>query len=80
MDMLLIKGMIAKEAMKESLKGFFKKESGEVNVVAIIVLIAVAIAIALVFRDKLAEFVGQMFGAINGESKMQDAIKKPSVN
>ena len=78
--MLLIKGMIAKEAMKESLKGFFKKESGEVNVVAIIVLIAVAIAIALVFRDKLAELVGKMFGAKNGESKMQDAIKKPSVN
>ncbi len=43
-------------------------------------LIAVAIAIALVFRDKLAELVGKMFGAINGESKMQDAIKKPSVN
>lgn len=80
MDMLLIKGMIAKEAMKESLKGFFKKESGEVNVVAIIVLIAVAIAIALVFKDKLAELVGKMFKGIDGESKMQDAIKKPSVN
>ena len=79
MDMLLIKGMIAKEAMKESLKGFFKKESGEVNVVAIIVLIAVAIAIALVFRDKLAELVGKMFGAINGESKMQDEIGRAHV-
>ena len=61
MDMLLIKGMIAKEAMKESQKGFFRKESGEVNVVAIIVLIAVAIAIALIFKDQLKTLVETMF-------------------
>lgn len=62
MDMLLIKGMIAKEAMKESLKGFFKKESGEVNVVAIIVLIAVAIAI--VFKKQLTDLVTTLLGSL----------------
>ena len=72
MDMLLIKGMIAKEAMKESLKDFFKKESGEVNVVAIIVLIAVAIAIALVFKKQLTTLVTTLF---KGKTKKgQEAI------
>lgn len=60
MDMLLIKGMIAKEAIK----GFFKKESGEVNVVAIIVLIAVAIAIALIFKKQLKTLVETLFGSL----------------
>ena len=64
MGMLLIKGMIAKEAMKESLKGFFKKESGEVNVVAIIVLIAVAIAIAIVFKKQLTGLVTTLLGSL----------------
>lgn len=77
MDMLLIKGMVMKESMKESIKGFFKKESGEVNVVAIIVLIAVAIAIALLFKDKVKGLVEDMFEGINGKSQIGDAIKKP---
>ena len=43
MNTLLVKTFLMKEKVKE----FFVKESGEVNVVAIIVLIAVAIAIAI---------------------------------
>lgn len=57
MDMLFIKGMM----MKERVKDFFKKESGEVNVVAIIVLIAVAIAIALVFKEEIGKLVENLF-------------------
>ena len=71
MDMLLIKGMIAKEAMKESLKGFFKKESGEVNVVAIIVLIAVAIAIAIVFKKQLTDLVTTLLGSLTTKGKKE---------
>ena len=72
MDMLLIKGMIAKEAMKESVRDFFKKESGEVNVVAIIVLIAVAIAIALIFKDQLTGFPPPPFEGLTKKGK--DAV------
>lgn len=57
MDMLFIKGIM----MKETVKDFFKKESGEVNVVAIIVLIAVAIAIAIIFKDELEILVTNLF-------------------
>ena len=70
--MLLIKGMIAKEAMKESVRDFFKKESGEVNVVAIIVLIAVAIAIALIFKDQLTGLVNILFEGLTKKGK--DAV------
>ena len=70
--MLLIKGMIAKEAMKESVRDFFKKESGEVNVVAIIVLIAVAISIALIFKDQLTGLVNTLFEGLTKKGK--DAV------
>lgn len=63
MDMLLIKGMI----MKETVKDFFRKESGEVNVVAIIVLIAVAIAIAIIFKEQLGKLVTDLFKSLTSK-------------
>ncbi len=69
MDMLFIKGIM----LKERVCNFFKKESGEVNVVAIIVLIAVAIAIALLFKEQLQKLVTDLFSALS--KKGEDAVK-----
>lgn len=77
MDMLFIKGALAKEKVKGCISDFLHKESGEVNVVAIIVLIAVAIAIALVFKEQLETLVTTLFGNLtsNGTDAI-DGLKK----
>ncbi len=68
MNTLLVKTFLMKEKVKE----FFAKESGEVNVVAIIVLIAVAIAIAIIFKDQLSKLVTTLFKGLT--KKGNDAI------
>ena len=44
---------------------FFKKEDGEVNIVAIIVLIGIAILLALIFKDRIAELINSLFDTID---------------
>ncbi len=44
---------------------FFKKEDGEVNIIAIIVLIGIAILLALIFKDRIAELINNLFDTIN---------------
>ena len=47
---------------------FFYEESGEVNVVAIVVLIAVAVVLALLFKDQIAGLITSMIEAITGKA------------
>lgn len=58
---LMILGNIAK--MK--LRNLFSDESGEVNIVAIVVLIGIAVLLALVFKEQIENLLGQLFGTIS---------------
>ncbi len=49
---------------KLALREFFTNESGEVNVVAIIVLIGVAVALALIFKEQITELIKTLVGKL----------------
>ena len=44
---------------------FLTDESGEVNIVAIVVLIGIAILLAIVFRDNIKGLLKSLFNTIN---------------
>lgn len=44
---------------------FFKNEDGEVNIIAIVVLIGIAILLALIFKDRIAELINNLFDTID---------------
>lgn len=47
------------------IENFFKKEDGEVNIIAIIVLIGIAILLALIFKDRIAALINSLFDTID---------------
>lgn len=64
------------ETIKQKVKDVFTEETGEVNVVAIVVLIGVAVGLALFFKDEIASILGGLFTDIqNGTKGFQ---KKPT--
>lgn len=58
--------------IKLALHEFFADESGEVNVVAIVVLIGVAVALALLFKNQITTLITTLIGNITGNA--QNAI------
>ena len=59
--------------MKGNIKRFIREEEA-LGTVELVVLIAVLIGIALLFKDKLASLVGDMFGKIDGKGKIDKAF------
>ncbi len=55
---------MAKDAVVETVRDAFTDETGEVNVVAIVVLIGVAVVLALAFKDKITEVLSTLFEGI----------------
>ncbi len=55
--------MVAKAKMK--LRKFFSDETGEVNIVAIVVLIGIAVLLALIFKDQITALLNRLFGTIS---------------
>ncbi len=51
---------------------FFKKEDGEVNIIAIVVLIGIALLLALVFKDRITALINSLFDTI--DTNAQNAI------
>lgn len=51
---------------------FFKKEDGEVNIIAIVVLIGIALLLALVFKDRITSLINSLFDTI--DTNAQNAI------
>ena len=51
---------------------FFADESGEVNIVTIVVLIGIAILLALLFKEQITNLLNTLFEAITGNAT--DAI------
>ena len=54
----------AKEKVVETVKDVFTEETGDVNVVAIVVLIGVAVLLAIVFKEQIAEILKTLFEKI----------------
>lgn len=55
----------AKEKVVETVKDVFTDETGDVNVVAIVVLIGVAVLLAIVFKEQIAKILKTLFEKIN---------------
>lgn len=55
---------------KMKVKEFFENESGEVNIVTIVVLIGIAVALALIFKTQITKLLNTLFSTItqNAES------------
>lgn len=51
---------------------FFKKEDGEVNIIAIVVLIGIAILLALIFKDRISSLLNSLFDTI--DENAQNAV------
>lgn len=69
LNKLYIKALTAKFLLAEKLK----EESGEVNIVAIVVLIGIAVLLAIVFRGAIENLLNSLFGTINNSAT--NAIK-----
>lgn len=54
--------------LKAKAQQFFRKENGEVNVVAIVVLIGVAVVLALIFKNQISEMLTTLIGKIKGKA------------
>lgn len=57
---LYIKGLQAKEKLSK----LFKNESGEANIIAIIIVLAIVIALALIFKDRIVALFDQIWGQL----------------
>lgn len=68
MNMLM--GMVLK--VQSKVESFFKKEDGEVNIIAIVVLIGIAILLALIFKDRIAALINSLFDTI--DQNAQNAV------
>ena len=69
LNKLYLKALTAKLILAEKLK----EESGEVNIVAIVVLIGIAVLLAIVFRGAIENLLKSLFGTINNSAT--NAIK-----
>ncbi len=54
------------------IEGFFKKEDGEVNIIAIVVLIGIALLLALLFKNRISQLINALFDTI--DQNAQNAI------
>lgn len=68
--MNIITGMILKAQLKA--ENFFKKENGEVNIIAIVILIGIAIMLALIFKERISTLIGSLFDTI--DTNAQSAV------
>lgn len=64
---------------KNKLVKLFKNESGEVNIVAIVVLIGIAVLLALVFKNALSDLFETLWGAITGNATKGASESMPPV-
>lgn len=56
-----IKADLAKDRAKRELSELSADELGVSGIVVSLILIAIAVALAIVFRDQIAEFMGNVF-------------------
>lgn len=54
---------------KMKVKEFFENESGEVNIVTIVVLIGIAVALALIFKKQITDLLNALFATITEQAE-----------
>lgn len=59
-------------------RSFFSKESGEVNIVAIVVLIGIAVLLAIIFKDAISSLLTTLFGTIETNATGAIATTAPA--
>ena len=60
---------------KQKFREFLLEESGEVNIVAMVILIAIAVMLAIFFRDQIGNLINMLFGNIkDSASGLQDEV------
>lgn len=69
-----INAMIIMAQLK--IRGFFSKEEGAVDIVAIVVLIGIAVLLAIVFKDALGKLITNLLDGIGTSASkvVQDTI------
>ena len=60
---LYIKGLMAKEKLNK----LMKNESGEANIIAIILVLAIVIALAIIFKNQLTALFNRIWGSLFSE-------------
>ena len=70
--------MILATMAKLKIRDFFTDESGEVNIVTIVVLIGIAVLLAVVFKDEVEHLLTELFKTITGTA--DKAIKGQDIN
>lgn len=53
---------------KQKFREFLFEESGEVNIVAIVILIGIAVLLALVFKEQITKLLNSLFGTITDQA------------
>ncbi len=53
-----------KEGIKEAVRSFFADESGDTNLISIVVVLVIVMALAVVFRKNIADLLTQMWNQI----------------
>ena len=61
-----VRAMMLKASTK--VREFCSKESGEVNIVAIVVLIGIAVLLAIIFRGAIENLLKSLFGTIENNA------------
>ncbi len=64
MTMLAAKLTVWACQVEDRLNKLLKDESGEANIIAIILVLAIVIALAIVFRSKISELFNNIWGSI----------------
>lgn len=72
MNSLLIKAMLAKTKMCNSIKEktheFFEEERGGAEIIAVIILVAIVVLLAVFFREKIGSLVSDIWNGITGKT------------
>ncbi|MGN0638484.1 MAG: Flp1 family type IVb pilin [Huintestinicola sp.] len=72
-----VKADIAKDRAKQEISELAHNELGVSGIVVSLILIAIAVGLALAFKDKIAEFMGTIFG--NAESQAGGLTSEPQI-
>lgn len=54
---------------KSKVSKFFKKENGEVSIVAMVILIGIAVVLAILFRDRIKALLDSLFGQVEEKAE-----------
>jgi len=53
--------------VKEKMSKLWKNESGEANIIAIILVLAIVIALAIIFKNQITALFNQIWGSLTGK-------------